>query len=92
MRLDCWDYGRRSGDERAEKLGARSARRGAAWAILESAWDFAQLLRAAHWHSSAYVLFLDLGAEKAAVTARVPIEAPDDERPRNEGPSEGAAS
>ena len=80
------------GNERTEKLGARSARRGAAWAILESAWDFAQLLRAAHWHSSAYGLFLDLGAEKAAVMARVPIEAPDGDRPRNGGPREEVAS
>ena len=70
---------RNMGYEKAERLRARSLRRGAARSIRAPAGSLAQLLKEGQGHSSARRLLLDLGAKKAAAMARVPIEAYDDE-------------
>ena len=69
---------RQFGWEKAEKLGTRSIRRGAARAILAAGGTFAQLLRAGQWHSSAYRLYLDMGGEEAKAMASVLIEDSDE--------------
>ena len=70
----------------ARRLGPCSVSKGAARAILESGGIFAQMLRACQWHSSAYRLYLDLGAEEAAAISRFSIEASGDEAAERKGP------
>ena len=69
----------RFGREGARRLGAHRVRGGAARSILETGGTFAQILIAGQWHSSAYRLYLHLGAEGAADMSRLLIESPDDE-------------
>ena len=70
------------GWEKAERLGSRSIRRGAARAILEAGGSFAQLLMAGQWHSSAFRLYLDLGIEEKKATAEVLIGNSDEDAPQ----------
>ena len=71
----------RYGWGKAEKLGPRSIRRGAARSVLDAAGSFAQVLRAGLWHSSAYRVYFDLGTEETKATASIMIEASDDAGP-----------
>ena len=73
-----WGTPRNMGYEKAERLRARSLRRGAVRSILAPVGSLVQLLKAGQGHSSARRLLLDLGAKKAAAMARVLIEASDD--------------
>ena len=66
------------GYEKAGRLGARRLRRGGR-PILESARSFAQLLKAGQWHSPAYCLSSDFGADEAAAMERALFNASEDE-------------
>ena len=72
---------RQFGWERPERFETHSIRRGAARAMLGAGGSFAQLLKAGHWHSSAYRLYLDLGVGGAKAMASVLMEASGDGGP-----------
>ena len=67
------------GCEKPGGLVTRSLRGGAVRSSRETGGSFAQLLKGGRWRSTAYRLFLDLGAEEAAAMAPMLIEASDDE-------------
>ena len=67
--------------EERRQTGTHGIRRGVARAMLGWGGSSARLLEAGQWRSSAYRLFLDLGAEEGAAAARVLIESSDAEGP-----------
>ena len=78
------------GWERAGRLGPHKTRRGAARAILDAGGSFAKLLRAGHWHSSAYRAHLDIGIGETKSMALILIEAADVGGPERRGRRDGA--
>ena len=63
----------------ADRMGARSFRRGAARATREEGGSFPWPLRSGQWRSSAYRLYLGLGREGPGAIASILIEASEEE-------------